>query len=96
MSDTQLISCPACGATNRVPREKIDQKLVPGRDAGALEAQHLLLLGQAKIGAVVRAIGDQALHDVLGGPCAQGERRLVSAFERERHTARSLDRTREP
>ncbi|HET9531287.1 MAG TPA: thioredoxin TrxC [Blastocatellia bacterium] len=29
MSDTQLISCPACGATNRVPREKIEQKLLP-------------------------------------------------------------------
>jgi thioredoxin 2 len=29
MSDTQLIRCPACGANNRVPREKIEQGLEP-------------------------------------------------------------------
>jgi thioredoxin 2 len=29
MSDTQLIRCPACGATNRVPQEKIEQGLEP-------------------------------------------------------------------
>jgi thioredoxin 2 len=29
MSDPQLIRCPSCGATNRVPREKIDQGLQP-------------------------------------------------------------------
>jgi thioredoxin 2 len=29
MSDTQLLRCPACGATNRVPREKIVQGLEP-------------------------------------------------------------------
>jgi len=29
MSDTQLIRCPVCGATNRVPREKIEQGLEP-------------------------------------------------------------------
>ena len=29
MSDTQLIRCPACGAGNRVPREKIEQGLEP-------------------------------------------------------------------
>jgi thioredoxin 2 len=29
MPDTQLIRCPACGATNRVPREKIEQGLKP-------------------------------------------------------------------
>ncbi|MGH9834483.1 MAG: thioredoxin TrxC [Blastocatellia bacterium] len=29
MSDIQLIRCPACGATNRVPREKIEQGLEP-------------------------------------------------------------------
>ena len=29
MSDTQLIRCPACGSTNRVPREKIEQGLEP-------------------------------------------------------------------
>ena len=29
MSDTQLIRCAACGATNRVPREKIEQGLEP-------------------------------------------------------------------
>ena len=29
MSDVQLIRCPACGASNRVPREKIEQGLEP-------------------------------------------------------------------
>ena len=29
MSDTQLIRCPTCGATNRVPQEKINQGLDP-------------------------------------------------------------------
>lgn len=29
MSETSLIRCPACGATNRVPREKIAQGLEP-------------------------------------------------------------------
>lgn len=29
MADTSLVHCPACGATNRVPREKIDQGLAP-------------------------------------------------------------------
>ena len=29
MSDTPLIRCPTCGATNRVPQEKLDQGLKP-------------------------------------------------------------------
>jgi thioredoxin 2 len=29
MPQTQLIRCPSCGATNRVPQEKIEQGLVP-------------------------------------------------------------------
>ena len=29
MSDVQMIRCPACGATNRVPREKIEQAAPP-------------------------------------------------------------------
>jgi len=29
MTDASLIRCPACGATNRVPREKIAQGLMP-------------------------------------------------------------------
>ena len=29
MSDLQLVRCPACGATNRVPREKVEQGLEP-------------------------------------------------------------------
>lgn len=31
MSDPQLISCPACGATNRVPQDKIDAGINRGR-----------------------------------------------------------------
>ncbi len=29
MSEVQLIRCPSCGATNRVPREKVEQGLAP-------------------------------------------------------------------
>jgi thioredoxin 2 len=29
MSDLQLIQCPSCGATNRVPREKVERGLEP-------------------------------------------------------------------
>jgi thioredoxin 2 len=29
MAETQLIRCPSCGATNRVPQEKVDQGLAP-------------------------------------------------------------------
>ena len=29
MSETQMIRCPTCGATNRVPQEKIQQGLEP-------------------------------------------------------------------
>lgn len=29
MSETRLIRCPSCGATNRVPRDKIDRGLLP-------------------------------------------------------------------
>lgn len=29
MADTLLIACPACGAQNRVPREKLEQGLAP-------------------------------------------------------------------
>jgi thioredoxin 2 len=29
MSETMLVRCPSCGATNRVPRDKIDQGLAP-------------------------------------------------------------------
>src|ERR1700733_10094280 len=29
MSDAQLIRCSACGATNRVPQEKLDQGFAP-------------------------------------------------------------------
>jgi thioredoxin 2 len=42
MPDTQLIRCPNCGATNRVPREKVDQGLEPvcGRCKMALPVSH--------------------------------------------------------
>jgi thioredoxin 2 len=29
MSETRLICCPSCGATNRVPQDKVDQGLSP-------------------------------------------------------------------
>ena len=41
MSDPQLIRCPSCGATNRVPLEKIAQRLKPicGRCKTPLSAE---------------------------------------------------------
>ena len=41
MSEPQLIRCPSCGATNRVPQEKIDEGLAPvcGRCKTALPVQ---------------------------------------------------------
>src|SRR5260370_1220146 len=40
MADPQLIRCPACGATNRVPRQKIEEGLMPvcGRCKSPLSA----------------------------------------------------------
>jgi thioredoxin 2 len=29
MPETQLVRCPSCGATNRVPRDKVEQGLAP-------------------------------------------------------------------
>src|SRR6267142_1978724 len=42
MADPQLIRCPSCGATNRVPREKIAQGLQPvcGRCKTSLSADN--------------------------------------------------------
>jgi thioredoxin 2 len=41
MPDTQLIRCPSCGATNRVPQEKVERGLVPrcGRCKALLPVQ---------------------------------------------------------
>jgi len=42
MPDAQLIRCPACGTTNRVPREKIERGLLPvcGRCKAPLSADN--------------------------------------------------------
>ncbi len=42
MSQAQLIRCPSCGATNRVPQEKVEQGLAPvcGRCRAPLPMQH--------------------------------------------------------
>src|SRR5258708_26619167 len=41
MPDPQLIRCPSCGATNRVPQEKVERGLVPrcGRCKSLLPVQ---------------------------------------------------------
>ena len=41
MPDTQLIRCPSCGATNRVPQEKVERGMVPrcGRCKALLPVQ---------------------------------------------------------
>jgi len=42
MAETQLIRCPACGTTNRVPQEKLDLGLAPvcGRCKQQLPVEH--------------------------------------------------------
>lgn len=42
MAETQLIRCPSCGATNRVPQDKVESGLQPvcGRCKTPLSADH--------------------------------------------------------
>ena len=42
MAETQLIRCPSCGATNRVPQHKVESGLQPlcGRCTTPLSADH--------------------------------------------------------
>jgi thioredoxin 2 len=42
MAETQLIRCPSCGATNRVPQDKVESGLQPvcGRCKTPLHADH--------------------------------------------------------
>jgi Thioredoxin 2, N-terminal len=66
MPDTQLIRCPNCGATNRVPREKVAQGLEPicGRCKYAMSIAMMHSLSRT-VGTVSRKVLDQAKCPVL-------------------------------
>jgi thioredoxin 2 len=75
MTEAQLIRCPACGATNRVPREKIEQGLAPvcGRCKTPLPASNKpLTVTDASFSAEVERSPLPVLLDMWApwcGPC---------------------------
>jgi thioredoxin 2 len=75
MADIQLIRCPSCGATNRVPLEKIEQGLAPvcGRCKAPLPASNKpLTVTDANFSAEVERSPVPVLLDMWApwcGPC---------------------------
>lgn len=75
MADTEMIRCPACGVTNRVPREKLEQGLEPvcGRcKSPLLESGKPIVVTDASFAAEVERSPLPVLVDMWApwcGPC---------------------------